>query len=83
MQFFKATKVGLLKTSLRLKVGKKLRGKTNPRNIYMFAEFEETEDENQLANVLKITKKGQMHFTSKAHMAGTNTFVYVHKSQRK
>lgn len=79
IQQFKVKVVGLVK-SLRLKDAKKLQVKTTARNKYLFVEFENAEDSERVAQLMR---KRKIYVSAKSYVAGSNTFVAIRRSKRK
>ena len=79
IQQFKVKVVGLVK-SLRLKDAKKLQVKTTARNKYLFVEFENAEDSERVAQLMR---KKKINVSAKSYVAGSNTFVAIRRSKRK
>jgi len=53
---------------IRVKVGKKIPGKTNAKSIYMFVEFEQEENVERAS---RMVYKGRLNFSRKAYLCGT------------
>lgn len=73
-----ASENGIVK-DIRLRIGKKIPGKTNNKSIYMFVEFE---DEINVNKTSKLVYKGRIPFSRKAYLCGTNTFSLIRKSKK-
>jgi len=54
--------------SIRVKTGKKIRGKTNAKSVYMFVEYENADSVNK---AIRQINKGRMPFSKKAYLCGT------------
>jgi len=72
-------KVGLVK-DIRVKLGKKIPGKTNAKSIYMFVEFEQEENVERAS---RMVYKGRLNFSKKAYLCGTQTYALIRRSKKK
>lgn len=73
-------KIGLVKKPVRFREGKKIAGKSNAKNMYMFVEFE---DIQSVPIFTKLINKGSISYLRKSYRAGTNTYVHIRRSKRK
>jgi hypothetical protein len=74
-------KVGLMKSQIRIKIGKKLPMKQSQKNQYIFVEFEPPRW-GETAGVTKLVKNKRITLSDRAYIAGTNTFVYYRRSKK-
>jgi hypothetical protein len=67
LDLLQQNQTGMVK-SIRVKRGKKIRGKTNTNSVYMFVEYEHEDSVNK---AIRLIGKGRMSFSRKAYLCGT------------